>query len=42
MTERPLASETGRIAGVLALVSIGVALARERAADPLDEDEPIG
>ena len=39
---RPVASEIGRIAGVLALVSIGVAIAGERAADPRDEREPDG
>jgi len=42
VTGRPLAAETGRIAGVLALVSIGVAIARERAANPCDEREPSG
>jgi len=36
---RPVASEIGRIAGVLALVSIGVAIAGERAADPRGEPD---
>ena len=42
VTDRPLTSETGRIAGVLALVSIAVAIARERATDPPNEGEPNG
>jgi hypothetical protein len=42
VVNRPVASEVGRIAGVLALASIGVAVARERAAGPGDECEPDG
>jgi MFS family permease len=39
VTTRPLASEAGRIAAVLALVSIGIALASERAPEPEPEPE---
>jgi hypothetical protein len=42
VTERPLASDTARIAGVLVLVSISVAVARERSADSVDEPDSSG